>query len=420
MRTDRKVIAHILRRTTFGPFPGQVDELVEAGAGATVEMALATKPDVPADRLDGKDDYGRRMTRYWLERMLDRRPSVHERMVWYWHGHLVSSLDKASEPAMWRQHVLLRKHALGNFRELMHAIAVDPAMLEYLDGDGSRGENPNENFAREVMELFLLGPGNYSELDVRAAARAFSGWEVEGETLKVTFNPESSYSRPVQFLGVRRNWNTNDAIDALCDHPACARFVAARLYRYFVGLSPSDARVEEMAAVFRKAGLEIKPLVKNILEGPDFAIASHTRARTPVEWLVPVLAITGNTGPSGLSEREKQRTEKFDIDLLWFDELGQMPFRPPNVAGWPLDERWLSAGQMLTRTNLLMRLPLAKAVVDRVEPSVEPVLEHCGLYDVSPSTKAAMQRSIDKQTEFAEGLELLVALALLSPEFSLL
>ena len=410
MPTDRELIAHILRRTTFGPFPGQDEELAKAGAGATIEMALGTKPEVPADRLDGKEDYGERMTRYWLERMLDRRPSVHERMVWYWHGHLVSSLDKASEPAMWRQHVLLRKHALGNLRDLMHAIAIDPAMLAYLDGDGSRGETPNENFGREVMELFLLGPGNFSELDVRAAARAFSGWEVDNKTLAVTFNPESAYDRPVQFLGSRRKWTTADAIDALCDHPACARFVASRLYRYFVGAAPSDARAEEMAAAFRKSGLEIKPLVQNILEGREFSVALHTRARTPVEWLVPVLAITGNT----------KQTEKFEIDLQWFDELGQMPFRPPNVAGWPLDERWLSAGQMLTRTNVLMRLPLAKPIVDRVEPSVGAVLEHCGLYDVSPATRAAMQRSIDKQTEFAEGLELLVALALLSPEFSLI
>jgi uncharacterized protein (DUF1800 family) len=410
MPTDRELIAHLLRRTTFGPFPGQVDELVKVGAGATIEMALDAKAEVPPDRLDGKDDYGGRMTRYWIERMLDRRPSVHERMVWYWHGHLVSSLDKASEPAMWRQHVLLRRHALGNFRELMHAIAIDPAMLSYLDGDGSRGGTPNENFAREVMELFLLGPGNYTELDVRAAARAISGWRVEGESLKETFDPESAYQRPVQFLGMRRNWNTSDAIDALCDHPACARFVAARLYRYFVGESPSDARTDELAAVFRKGGLEIKPLVQNILEGRDLANALHSRARTPVEWLIPVLAITGNT----------KRTEKFDIDLQWFDELGQMPFRPPNVAGWPLDQRWLSAGQMLTRTNLLVRLPLAKPVIDRVDPSVDAVLAHCGLYDVSPTTRAAMQRAIDTQTEFAEGLELLITLALLSPEFSLL
>jgi uncharacterized protein (DUF1800 family) len=291
----------------------------------------------------------------------------------------------------------------------MHAIAVDPAMLSYLDGDGSRGDQPNENFAREVMELFMLGPGNYTELDVRAAARAFSGWNVDNETLKATFDPESAYNRPVQFLGSRRNWNTDLAIDALCDHPNCPRFVATRLYRYFVGRAPSDARADEMAAVFRKSGLEIKPLIQNILEGRDFADALHTRARTPLEWLIPVLAITGNT----------KNTEKFDIELGWFDELGQMPFRPPNVAGWPLDERWLSAGQVLTRTNLLMRLPLAKTIVDRVEPTVDRVLEHCGLYDVSATTKAAMQRSIDQQTEFAEGLELLFALALLSPEFSL-
>jgi len=256
----------------------------------------------------------------------------------------------------------------------------------------------------------MLGPGNYTELDVRAGARAFSGWEVDDESLKVTFDRDAAYDRPVQFLGTRRNWTTDLAIDALCDHPSCPRFVATRMYRFFVGTAPTDARADEMAAIFRKSGLEIKPLIQNILEGRDFASALHARPRTPLEWLVPVLAITGNT----------TKTDKFDIDLNWFDELGQMPFRPPNVAGWPLDQRWLSAGQMLSRTNVLMRLPLAKTIVDRVEPGVEPVLEYCGLYDVSAATKAAMQRSIDSQTEFAKGLELLVALAVLSPEFSLL
>lgn len=410
MPSERELIAHVLRRTTFGPFPGQINELTKLGPLGTVELALSAKPEIPNERLDSKEDYGQRMTLWWIERMLDPRPNLHERMVWYWHGHLVSSLDKASEAAMWRQHLLLRKHALGNFRELMQAIVIDPAMLNYLDGNGSRGENPNENLARELMELFTLGSGNYTEDDIRAAARGLTGWEVDNESLKLKWNAEGAYDRPVAFMGSRRVWTASALVDAICDHPACARHVATRLHQWFVGARPSDKRADELAALFRKNNLEIRPVVENVLKSKEFFESIHTRPRTGLEWLVPALALTGNT----------KQTEKFKIELSWFDQLGQMPFRPPNVAGWPVDERWLAAGQMLTRTSLLTRLPLARTVIERVEPTVDGVLAHCGLFDVSESTRSAMQQALNRQTEYAKGLELLLTLALISPEFSLL
>ena len=411
MASDRAITAHILRRTTFGPFPGQVDEFAKTKPADLIDLIVTAKPEAAPEQLDGKDDYGQRMTTYWLERMLDRRPNLTEKMTWYWHGHLVSSLDKVPEKAMWKQHLLLRRHALGNFRELMKQITVDPAMLFYLDGNGSRGENPNENYAREVMELFMLGQGNYSEADIRGASRAFTGWQVDYETLKLKWNAESAYDRPVEILGLRRAWTADAVIDAICDQPACARFVAERMYRYFVGHSPVEARLDEIAGVFRKNNLEIRPLIENILRGKEFLDALHARPRTPIEWLVPALAITGNS---------MKKTEQFEFSVYNLNDFGQIPFRPPNVAGWPIDERWLSAGQMLTRTSYASRLPLAKPVIDRVEPTVDGVLNHVGLYDVSPKTRAAMQQAIDQQTEFAKGLELLITLALVSPEFSLL
>lgn len=409
MPSDKELTAHALRRTSFGPFPGQVEEFAKGGAAGVIDSALSAKPVVPSDKYEYKEDYGESMTHWWIERMLNRTPSLHEKMTWYWHSHLVSGLGKANEQAMWRQHVTIRKHALGNFRELLKAVVLDAAMLSYLDAIGSRADNPNENLARELLELFTLGPGNYAEPDIRAAARVLSGWTVDDKSLKTTWSAEAGYDRPVAILGNRRSWNSESLLDALCDMPQCAKFVATRIYRYFVGNTPSDGRAEELGAVFRKANLELRPLMEHILRSKDFYESVHGRSRTPVEWMVGAWAATGNT----------KQNDKFKFELYRLDQLGQVPFRPPNVAGWPIDARWVSPGQMLLRTSTVSTLPIAKAVIDRLEPSVDAVLTHCGLYDVSEATRRAMQRALDAQTEFNRGLEMLLTIALVSPEYSL-
>ncbi|MGD9796333.1 MAG: DUF1800 family protein, partial [Acidimicrobiia bacterium] len=167
---DRALVAHLLRRTTFGPFPGQVEALAERGIDVAVRSVLSAN----ALQLDppefGTDDDERVLVDWWLDAMANPAAGLHEKMVWFWHGHLTSSLDKAEVQLMWRQHQLLRKHALGNFRDLLQAITIDAAMLAWLDGNGSTSEAPNQNYGREVMELFTLGhDGGYSEADVAAA-----------------------------------------------------------------------------------------------------------------------------------------------------------------------------------------------------------------------------------------------------------
>lgn len=407
MASDRAVIAHVLRRTTFGPHPGQVEEFVHLGASDTIDALLRGPIEllpggvIDSTTFDGSD----KLALWWLERMRQPGTGVHEKLVWYWHGHFTSSLDKVPERLLWRQHNLLRRHALGNFRALVQAITIDPAMLRYLDGDGSRGDAPNENYARELMELFCLGSGNYTEDDVRAAAHVFAGWRVDDQKGTAAFDPEAGYDRPVTFFGRRQRWSARDIVDAIVDHPACARHVARRLWAFYVATPLSDARLEELAQTFRSTNLDIKALIEAILRSSEFLDARHARARQPLEWLLATLAVTGAT------------TRKMDLD--WFEQLGQAPFRPPNVAGWSLDNRWVSAGQVLLRTSVMAGITLDKTVIDRVAPDTAAVLAQCGIYDASPTTYAAMESARKAQTEFDRGLELLLALAVTTPEFSL-
>ncbi len=406
-------IAHVLRRLGFGPAPFQAEELAASTdarslAAAMVDGAADRRDDDEPDLGDG-DAEGALMT-WWLRRMVDATDDPHERMVWYWHGHLTSSLSKATAQSMWEQHLVLRDHALGNFRELLQAMTVDGAMLWFLDGAWATAGTPNENFARELFELFALGRGAYGEDDVRAAARVFTGWGVDWESNEVTWHPDNAYRRPVTVFGVRRRWTAEELVDAVCDHEACAPHVTRRLYRHLVGTEPEEGRLVELAEGFRSSGLEIRPLVRAIVTGDDFHAAVRNRPRCPVEWFVAALRTLGH-GPDD------------PLDPWWTMQLGQVPFRPPNVAGWPDDERWLGANQVLLRASTAFAaLPdgvLPDHVVDRVEPTVASVLAHCGVHDASEVTLATLRRALDDQGEYAQGLDLLILLTLLSPEFSL-
>ena len=389
--------------------PGQVEERVGTPLEAIIDDLLAAEPFLlPDEEVKGRsfeDSDWDEVLLWWTDRLTDPAAGLHERMTWYWHTHFTSSLDKSSQRSMWIQHHLLRNHALGNFRDLCQAIAVDGAMLQYLDGSYSTGDAPNENFARELMELFTLGAGNYTEDDIRVAARGFSGWAVDWETGEVTFDAERHYGRPLEFMGIRRRWDAESLIDAILDQPACAAHVAGRIHRHLVGTDPSPARRSELAAVFRGADYEILPLVEAILRHADFRDAIQARPRQPLEWLVAMLGATGHLDS--------------ELEIWWLDLLGQVPMSPPNVAGWPDGERWLAASQMLLRTTRVIELELPDSLYDEVPATIDAVLDRCGIYDPSPATLAALERAARAQPEYENGLEMLMTLALTSPEFSL-
>lgn len=406
----REAIAHVLRRAAFGPRPGLVDELGPLGPAGVVELLV----DGAADAVDstallagspGRDDDGAAVVSWWLQRLRSPDARLHERMVWYWHGHFTSSVAKVEAEMMWLQHLAVRRHALGNFRDLTRAMVTDAAMLVYLDGDGSSGEMPNENLARELMELFTLGVGSYSEDDVKAGARALSGWWVDWETTEVHFEPHEHYDRPVTFLGRRARWDAEAVVDAVCDHSACPAHVARGLYRHLVGVDPAPDRLDALARGFRDTDLEILPLVAEILRGEDFHAAVRSRPRQPVEWLVAALASLG--------------ADDAEIDPYQLETHGQVPFMPPNVAGWPDDERWLAGSQVLTRVNQVLQLGSEELIDADVLPEVDEVLDRCGIYEVSSTTREVLDQAATAQSEYEHRLELLFALALTSPEFAL-
>ena len=394
-------IAHLLRRTGFGPHPGQVAQLAAGGVGAALDAAIDARPIAPEPPALGTKDDENLLVRWWLDVMARPDAGLHEKMVWFWHGHITSSLDKTEPVAMWRQHELMRTHALGNARELLHEVTVDAAMLDWLDGNGSEADAPNENHGRELMELFTLGRGNYTEADVRAAAYALSGWSTdEKKGLKVAFDPEKGPQHPVTLLG-RAVANTKDVVDAVCDHPAFAALIAGKLYTYFHGVAPDDAVLRRLADGFRAGGLEIRPLVAAILRDPSFFDHRYTRARFPVEWFVAAHAVLGKDG---------------DVGLL--DVLGQVPFNPPNVAGWPLSPRWLSAGASMVRATEGWQSAGDTEVIATDDP-VAWVLAKASLHEVTDSTRRALTRAAGRVEGKRERASVLHALVVTCPEFYL-
>lgn len=421
---ERQRIAHVLRRCGFGPVPGEVERWEEQGAAALIDDLLANTEvranpaDSPLADLDlesgeyDDDDYQLfvSMAMRMLRAMGEGDNQLHERMVWFWHTHFTSSYEKGSARGMWTQHHLVRRNALGNFADLAREITTDAAMLFYLDGAESRGEAPNENYAREFLELFTLGrDGGYTEEDVRGAARILAGWNVDWETREVSFDPEQGFDRPVTFMGDRRRWTLDDFVAAVCAKPACARHVSAQIYHHLVGPDLSDARNDELAAVFADSGLDITAVIAEILRGPDFLESVNGRPRQPIEWFV------GMHHALGLDLADLEES-----DMWRLENLGQVPFYPPNVGGWPLDDRWAAADQVIARTSILFDRDLPDETIDNVTPTADAVLARCGVYEPSATTLAALKQIEADVSEYDRRLELLFATVLVSPEFTLL
>jgi uncharacterized protein (DUF1800 family) len=402
MADSPAVVAHVLRRLTFGVHPERLAQFAGSEAGAVIDQLLAEPPIEPKPpELGSGDDYSK-LPQWWVDMMARPDAGVHERMVWFWHTMVTSSLAKASPALMYRQHTLLRQHALGNFRALMQAVTTDAAMLYWLDGAGNTIESPNENYAREVMELFTLGAGSgYTEADVHAGAAAFAGWWVDGDhDDKVNFDPDNGPKLPIEFLGKQVS-SAAEAIDAICDHPACAPHVVDNVYSYLVGQPPTAETRSALAEQFRATSLEIQPLVAAIVRSPDFINHRSNRPRSAVEWFIAFRHLVGA-----------------ELDWGSLVGLGQEPFGPPNVAGWPGPERWISAGAEFAKAQLAYDNSFDTETLDSYDP-VSAVLAKAALFEVSDATRTTLQQAADATDSRRDRSSLLHALVACSPEFSL-
>lgn len=284
---------------------------------------------------------------WWLHEMLTTPSPLTERMTLFWHNHFVSSQQKVKyAELMYRQNVLLRRNALGNFGVMLHEVSKDPAMLIYLDNASNRKGTPNENFAREVMELFTLGEGHYTEQDIKEAARAYTGWSIDRDTGDYKWRPFIHDNGIKTVLGRSGDFSGDDVLDILLAQPACAEFIVTKLWREFVSPDPDQAEVTRIAKHFRDSHYEIKVALHDLFLSSAFWNEKNrgTLVKSPAELVVGTL---------------KQFDFTYDDPLPFtfaVAQLGQNLFNPPNVKGWPGGDAWINSSTLLSRKAILDRL----------------------------------------------------------------
>lgn len=291
---------------------------------------------------------GMLLTDWWLEQLHTTRFPLWERMTLFWHNHFTSSLTKVLWPQwMLNQHQLLRKHALGNFAELLHAIVKDPAMLSYLDGSKNIATSPNENFARELLELFTLGAGYYTEQDIINVARAFSGWNVNNQKGEFLFQTKLHDNTQKQFLGHTGNFDGTDIINIILDEPRTAEHIAEKFWKELISHEQAKPEIiKEWAQTFRESGYEIKALLLKIITSPVFWEASQRGSliKSPVEFTLGLL-------------RELQIPfEEYPALRIANQQLGQDLFNPPDVKGWRGGNDWITNTRLIRRYDLIPKL----------------------------------------------------------------
>lgn len=329
-------------RGTFVPFN------IAATTTETYGMmdAMAKKEAQRKNREEIRD-----MNLAWIDRMVSGEQMLREKMAFFWHGHFAAR----TQNSLFTQLLVntIREHALTDFGTLLRAVSKSPAMLAFLNNQQNRKQRPNENFAREVMELFTLGRGRYTETDVKEAARAFTGWQFDREGLfrfRANFHDEGEKT----FLGVSGKLTGDDVIDILLKKPETAEFVTRKIWRFFVSEQIDEAQVKHLSLKFYKSGYDIAALMHEIFSADFFYESKHIgcRIKSPVELMVGIRRIL----PMQMGNP--------DIQLLIQRVLGQVLFYPPNVAGWPGGKDWIDGA------SLMYRMQIPRMVASREMPAI--------------------------------------------------
>ena len=290
---------------------------------------------------------GLELRAWWMHEMLVTPSPITERMTLFWHNHFVSSQQKVRfARLMFQQNATLRAHALGSFAQLLHAASKDPAMLIYLDTAQSRKGQPNENFAREVMELFTLGEGQYTEGDIKEAARAFTGWSVDRDTGRYLFRPGAHDTGMKTVLGRSGRFDGDAVLDVILVRPQASEFIVAKMWREFVSADPDPREVVRIAQIFRGRDYDIKVALRALLLTDAFWASANrgTMVKSPVELVVGTLRQL-DVAPSGATPF-----------VVVAAGMGQNLFAPPNVKGWPGGEQWINSNSLLVRKQFLDRI----------------------------------------------------------------
>ncbi len=339
---------HLLRRTGFSPTEEELGRALDMGEAEVIEQVtsapkLSGVPARLASTVSGDGESEEALVAWWFNRMLHTAAPQEEKLTLFWHGWHVTSFDKVDEARlMYRQLLFQRRHAVAPFAETLKGVSREPAMLKYLDNDPNQVGQPNENWARELMELFSMGVGNYTEADVREAARAFTGYSYDYESGDFLFELEAHDKGAKTVLGRRGNLSGDDVIDTIVAHEATAPYVARRVWTRFAYPGPEDETLEPLVAAFRSTGGEMQAVFRAAFSHPQFFIPRAHRAlvKSPVEYLVGAV-------------RQLGLKVKADDVAYRCEQMGQRPGSPPNVAGWPGGRAWLGTGPFLARVNAM-------------------------------------------------------------------
>ena len=419
-------VAHLLRRTTFGAGLDDFERAASDGFSKTVDRLLESRPAAPPSlpasaQANGSAVNVGQLQQWWVDHMLSGPTPFAERMTLFWHGHFTTDYRKVGVqfPFIHWQNLTWRDMALTDLRSMLMRVTIDPAMLRYLDLGTSTGQAPNENYSRELLELFSLGVGHYAEDDVRAAAKALAGW-VEPRptgTVDVTVDVKNKVTQrravfdqpatgtfvsnrayrggPVTFLGKQDTYDAQKVIDRILAQPATAAFIAGKVVQHFVAARVDASYVQRLADTFRTSRYDVKTLMRAVFTSPEFTADQSYRAlvKSPTEFMVHTLRALNAPHLSRLVVQAGQG-------------MGQVLFDPPDVGGWPNNEAWISSNSVVARVNFV------GAVLNQLRslPSGVDAPRHVDTV-LGPSTARLLDLAADDRTRWF--------LTLASPEFQL-
>lgn len=363
-------VAHLYRRAAFGASPSQIEHGTRSSPTQIVDQLLAGDAEQKAlfeqefqPLRDGTLEGGnpRQLKSLWFYRILHSPHPLEERLTLFWHDHFATSNAKINNVRyMQRQNDICRKHALGKFGVMLQEITVDPATILWLDANRNTKGHPNENYAREVFELFSLGVGNYTEKDIQEAARALTGWNVDITNHVALFVPKDHDDGEKNVLGNKGNWNETDVVNIALKQPACAKFLTRKLFQELVSdaVEPSEELLKPLADGFRERDYDVAWLVCTILKSRVFysEAAIGQKIKSPVDFAVGIVCgLGGRAAPAQLA------------DVC--DRMEQSLFYPPSVKGWDGGSAWLNSTTLLVRQNLAFDLTHGKGIGTLCDPS---------------------------------------------------
>jgi uncharacterized protein (DUF1800 family) len=400
-----------------------------ASWSAVVDHALSTTGNpadtIPADIADTSTPLQKAVLsghRYWMTRMATTPTPIVEKVAFFWHGILTSAVPNPDMLPVFEQIQTWRRLGLGDLHALMQAMAIDPAMLDYLDNAANKKAAPNENFARELMELFTMGNGTFTEADVIAMARAWTGHNLDAANQAYVFRPAQHDTGQKTLFGITRNWDGPETITEIIrgsKQTVAARYLAGRIWSAFAAPNASTGLLDELTTELIDAEMNVKAFLKVVFLRPEFRMASTRTAlvRSPIEWEVAIMRATG----LGVDELA---LAKYQV------RLGQVLYRPPNVSGWRQNRAWISSSAMwakgLVSASLRTRLQAAGTFSAwnalSVADAVAAALDRFGIDDPSAATRAhleaylAGERAAGRSGTASAGLGALVTL---TPDFQL-